>query len=208
MPKNPHAPEYIRQDASFFTDMSNDKDMLQFTNRKKSEDGMFYNAEGAGDSTAKLVETEEPREADHPLTLVEESNQDKYAAILALEKQALSRAEVGRSIGRVSAEVVSGIPARIGLVSAKRGVKRADKAVTALQQELRKAKPPKKGAFTSSKKHRKKLLEFSKKQRGMSQAVADMKQQKRVFSDHEKALRSHIKDIRSNPWSAELRLPK
>jgi len=109
MPKNPHSPEYIRRDASFFTDMSNDKDMLQFTNRKKVGDGMFYNAEGAGDSTAKLVETEEPREADHPLTLVEESNQDKYAGILALEKQALGGFLARPSAGKMGRAALLGL---------------------------------------------------------------------------------------------------
>jgi chromosome segregation ATPase len=125
-----------------------------------------------------------------------------------LEKHAFSGAAVKHTVGRVGAEFLSGGAARVSLRSTKTGLRRADKALQTLQAELRKAKPPKQGVLESQGKYKARVTEFSKRQRGMSQAVTDMKQQTKILKDHGKALESHITDLRTNPWTSDLRLPK
>jgi hypothetical protein len=91
MSNNPHAPEFIRKSASFFTDRSVDSDMKPFTNRKKSDNGMFYNADGAGTSSASQQPVDDAEKTEAPLELVEEPHQDKYAQIYESEMQKQAR---------------------------------------------------------------------------------------------------------------------
>lgn len=98
---NPHSPDYIRKSASFFTDRSVDTDMSPFSNRKPVENGMFYNADGAGESTASQEPAEDAEKAPTALEMVEESNQDKYAQVHQAEL--LKSGSRGRALAALGA---------------------------------------------------------------------------------------------------------
>ena len=116
--------------------------------------------------------------------------------------QAAQRATHGA--GRVGAEVLSGIPTRMGMKGMQRSREQLLGQLQRLEEMARNAKPPKKGFFQGAESHQQAVDEWARMQEAIGQRTSMLKEQLPIFEAEALRLGQHLEGLKQAPWTTPL----
>tara|TARA_R110002110_G_scaffold48486_1_gene144448 strand:+ start:1057 stop:1536 length:480 start_codon:yes stop_codon:yes gene_type:complete len=131
-------------------------------------------------------------------------------SVLAAAEKALAGGQraagaTAQGLGRVGAEALSGIPARMNMMQVNRSKKALLRQLQGLEAMTRSARPPRQKMLQGREAYEELLDQWSRGQEQIGQRRQMLKQQLPVFESEGRRLMQHLQSLKSNPWTTDLR---
>ena len=122
----------------------------------------------------------------------------------AMQAGAQGARAAAHGAGRLGAEAMSGIPARMNMRGMRRSKEQLLAQLERLEQMAREAKPPGRGIFQGGAAHQKALDAWASAQEALGARRQMLKQQLPVFEDEARRLAEHLEQLKQAPWTTPL----